>query len=61
MANMVAVGALLGTLSVLPVDVVSEVLPEALGPGKERFVEPNREALRRGLAAAAQAVGVPMP
>lgn len=49
MANMVAVGCLLGAVPVLPLEIVQEVLPEALGAGKERFVEPNRQALVRGV------------
>lgn len=47
-ANMVALGALLRATGALPVEVVEEAMPEALGPGKERFVAPNLEALRRG-------------
>ncbi len=47
-ANMVALGALLQATNALPMEVVEQAMAEALGPGKERFVEPNREALRRG-------------
>lgn len=49
-ANMVALGALLAATEALPMDVVEAALPETLGPGKARFVAPNREALRRGAA-----------
>jgi 2-oxoglutarate ferredoxin oxidoreductase subunit gamma len=48
MANMVALGALLGVVPVLPMDVVQEALPLVLGAGKESLVEPNRRALLRG-------------
>jgi len=57
MANMVALGGLLRATSALPMDVVEAVLPDVLGPGKERFVSPNIEALRRG-AELAQGKGV---
>ncbi|MCL4369691.1 MAG: 2-oxoacid:acceptor oxidoreductase family protein [Chloroflexi bacterium] len=49
-ANMVALGALLAATEALPMDVVEAALPETLGPSKERFIAPNREALRRGAA-----------
>lgn len=49
-ANMVALGALLAAEEILPIDVVESALPETLGPGKERFIAPNREALRKGAA-----------
>lgn len=48
MANMVALGALLQAGDMLPMDAVEGVIAMVLGPGKERFVEPNRQALRRG-------------
>ena len=47
-ANMVALGALLRATEALPIDVVEEAMPEALGADKARFVTPNVEALRRG-------------
>ena len=49
-ANMVALGALLAATEALPMDVVEASLPETLGPSKAQFVEPNRQALRRGAA-----------
>jgi 2-oxoglutarate ferredoxin oxidoreductase subunit gamma len=49
-ANMVALGALLGAVGCLTVEDVDAAMPEALGKGKERFVEPNCEAVKRGLA-----------
>jgi len=53
-ANMVAVGALIAATGVLPMEAVEAAIAETLGPGKERFVEPNRDALRRGAALAAE-------
>ena len=47
-ANVVALGALVRAAGVLSLDLVEEAIAEALGSGKERFVAPNREALRRG-------------
>lgn len=47
-ANMVALGALISAVDILPLEVVEESLPETLGASKEKFVEPNRNALRRG-------------
>lgn len=47
-ANMVALGALLRATDALPMEIVKKAMPEALGPGKDRFVAPNLEALRRG-------------
>lgn len=47
-ANMVAVGALVAATGLLPMEAVEAAIPETLGPGKERFVEPNRDAIRRG-------------
>ena len=55
-ANMVALGALVKATGLLPMEVVEDSLPETLGPGKERFVAPNLEALRRGASAAEGAV-----
>lgn len=49
MANMVALGSLLGVAPVLPTEVIQEVLPQVLGAGKEKLVEPNRQALLRGV------------
>ncbi len=59
-ANMVALGALLGAAGVMPIEVVEAALPETLGPGKERFAGPNREALRRGMEMAKQAAEDPV-
>ena len=47
---MVALGALLAATEALPMDVVEASLPETLGSSKAQFVEPNRQALRRGAA-----------
>ena len=47
-ANMVALGAMVGATGVLPLQKVEEAVVQALGPDKERFVGPNLEALRRG-------------
>ncbi len=47
-ANMVALGALVRATGILPLEMVAAAVAETLGPGKEKFVAPNREALRRG-------------
>ncbi|MCL4371464.1 MAG: 2-oxoacid:acceptor oxidoreductase family protein [Chloroflexi bacterium] len=59
-ANMVALGALLRATNALPMEIVEEVMPEALGPGKERFVAPNLEALRRGAQLAEKMLSAPV-
>ncbi|MGE5618230.1 MAG: 2-oxoacid:acceptor oxidoreductase family protein [Sphingomonadaceae bacterium] len=59
-ANMVALGALLRATGALPIDVVEAAMPDALGPGKERFVESNVEALRTGAALAGELLRVPV-
>lgn len=59
-ANMVALGALLRATAALPMKAVEETMAEALGAGKERFVAPNLEALRRGAELAESQLGVPV-
>ncbi|HEX2986990.1 MAG TPA: 2-oxoacid:acceptor oxidoreductase family protein [Chloroflexota bacterium] len=58
-ANMVALGALLGSVGCLAVEDVEAAMPEALGPVKERFVEVNCGAIRRGIALVREQVAVP--
>ncbi len=55
-ANMVALGAVVAALGVLPLEAVEEAMGEELGAkGRARLVETNRLALRRGHAAASSA------
>lgn len=51
-ANVVALGALIKATGALPLDVVERAIAETLGPGKERYLTLDCEALRRGAALA---------
>lgn len=52
-ANMVALGAVVAALGVLPLDAVKTAMAAELGAkGRERLVATNREALERGFAVA---------
>lgn len=52
-ANMVALGAVVASVGILPLEGVEEAMAEELGAkGRERLVEANRLALRRGHATA---------
>ena len=50
--NVLALGALLWTLPVVPSAAVEAALAETLGPAKQAFLAPNLAALRRGAALA---------
>ncbi|MGY4707196.1 2-oxoacid:acceptor oxidoreductase family protein [Candidatus Bipolaricaulota sp. J31] len=51
--NMVALGALVRTLELVPLEAIEAAMEEELrGRGRERLIEVNREALRRGFAEA---------
>jgi len=47
-ANVVMLGALLGERQIVDLDTVEQVLDKQLQGSKQRFVEPNRQALRAG-------------
>jgi 2-oxoglutarate ferredoxin oxidoreductase subunit gamma len=51
-ANMVALGALLGALPVVDVEMVLKAMLKVMGEDKARFIPANREAIKRGIAAA---------
>jgi 2-oxoglutarate ferredoxin oxidoreductase subunit gamma len=48
MANVVLVGAMLAKRPIVPLEAVEKVLDEHLVGKKQRFIEPNKHALRRG-------------
>ena len=51
--NMVALGALVRGLDVLPLEAVEEAMEEELrGRGRDKLIELNRRALRRGFSEA---------
>ena len=50
--NMLILGAYLGAEDFLPMDTVEAALREEFGPGKERLVPLNRQALEEGAAQA---------
>jgi 2-oxoglutarate ferredoxin oxidoreductase subunit gamma len=50
MANVVLLGALLGTREVLPIDGIKRTLDEHIPPQRKRIIEPNKRALDRGVA-----------
>lgn len=53
-ANMVALGALLGATGAVEAGSLEKALRKVLGPGKERLVPLNMKALQRGMELAAQ-------
>ncbi|MGB9674248.1 MAG: 2-oxoacid:acceptor oxidoreductase family protein [Anaerolineales bacterium] len=55
--NMVALGALLAKLPVLTLDQIEKALEDHLPERHKRFLEVNKQALRRGAEFALQAVG----
>lgn len=56
--NVLALGALLQMLPLVPVTAVADAIAETLGPGKQALVAPNLAALRRGSALASRS---PLP
>lgn len=52
-ANMVALGALLGAMPVVDIEMVLKAMLKVMGEDKARFIPANREALKRGMEAAA--------
>ena len=50
MANVVVVGAMLAKEPIVSLEAVDAVLDEHLAESKQRFVEPNKQALREGAA-----------
>ncbi|MDF2629489.1 MAG: 2-oxoglutarate oxidoreductase gamma subunit [Symbiobacteriaceae bacterium] len=55
-ANMVALGALLGAMPVVDIEMVLKAMLKVMGEDKARFIPANREALKRGMEAAKSAV-----
>jgi len=58
MANMVAVGALLGHLPVLSVEAIEKALKDHLPPRKQQWVPANSTAIRKGYQFAKELVPV---
>ncbi|HIQ05774.1 MAG TPA: 2-oxoacid:ferredoxin oxidoreductase subunit gamma [Anaerolineae bacterium] len=54
LANMVMLGALVAATAILPLEAVEQALINHLPERHRHFLEPNREALRRGAALAGQ-------
>jgi 2-oxoglutarate ferredoxin oxidoreductase subunit gamma len=50
MANVVLLGAMLGTREVLPIDSVKRTLEEHIPERRKHIIEPNKRALDRGIA-----------
>jgi 2-oxoglutarate ferredoxin oxidoreductase subunit gamma len=50
MANIVLLGAMLSQRPIVSLEAIDRVLDEHLEGTKRRFIEPNRQALRRGAA-----------
>jgi 2-oxoglutarate ferredoxin oxidoreductase subunit gamma len=50
MANVVLLGAMLGTREVLPLEGIKRTLDEHIPPERRRIIEPNKRALDRGVA-----------
>ncbi|MGD8462813.1 MAG: 2-oxoacid:acceptor oxidoreductase family protein [Anaerolineae bacterium] len=50
MANVVLLGAMLGTREILPIDSVKRTLEEHIPERRKHIIEPNKRALERGIA-----------
>jgi 2-oxoglutarate ferredoxin oxidoreductase subunit gamma len=50
MANVVLLGALLGTREILPLEGIKRTLDQHIPPERRRIIEPNKRALDRGVA-----------
>lgn len=50
MANVVLLGALLGTREILPIDSIKRTLEEHIPKRRKHIIEPNKRALDRGIA-----------
>ncbi len=50
MANVILLGALLGTRPILPVDGIKRTLDTHLPEARKKIIEPNKRALDRGVA-----------
>jgi 2-oxoglutarate ferredoxin oxidoreductase subunit gamma len=57
MANVVMLGVMLAVRPVVPLRAIERVLDEHLEGSKRRFIEPNKQALRRGAAYAREGQG----
>ncbi|MGQ9597839.1 MAG: 2-oxoacid:acceptor oxidoreductase family protein [Anaerolineae bacterium] len=49
MANVVLLGAMLGMREILPIEGIKRTLERHLPPERRRFIEPNKQALDRGV------------
>jgi 2-oxoglutarate ferredoxin oxidoreductase subunit gamma len=50
MANVVLLGAMLGTREILPLEGIKRTLDQHIPPERRRIIEPNKRALDRGVA-----------
>jgi 2-oxoglutarate ferredoxin oxidoreductase subunit gamma len=57
MANVVLLGAMLGMREILPIDSVKRTLDQHIPERRKHIIEPNKRALDRGVAYAAEYAG----
>ncbi len=50
MANVVLLGAMLGTREILPIESIKRTLDEHIPKRRKHIIEPNKRALDRGVA-----------
>ncbi len=50
MANVVLLGALLGTREIMPIDAIKRTMENHIPERRKHIIEPNKRALDRGVA-----------